>query len=552
MLFKLIDYTEFRGRPMRNGKGLERKLTLILLAFAAVISAAIGGIGYKTYMDGTFAKYGHTAASVLKLALSVIDAGDMRACLASGKKSAVYEETQTALDRIKENMDVEYLYLFDVTADGSILYYIAAVNEYQKKFPGAEITSLGDKERFPDELTRQLLEIGDESPLTEIVNRTRYGYMLSVFSPVKDSKGGKIGLIGVDIDMNDIHAELTAYIETVALGAAVTAFSFAALLIFFVRRNVTGPIKVLAEKAGEFAAVDLNGNRLSAIKLHIRKKDEIGVLASAFEKMTEELVRYVSEFTAAVAVQERMESELRIARSIQAGVLPATFPAFPDRNEFDLYASMTPAKGVGGDFYDFFMMDESRIALVVADVSGKGVPAALFMMVVRTLIKNEARSGDAPNEVLERVNRTLCENNGEYMFVTAFICFYDIKTGLLNSANAGHNPPLIVKSGGEARELETPPGVVLALEQLARYAFRETALEPGDCILLYTDGVTEAFNGEGEIFTEARLAAAVNFPSSGEGRARAIIERVSGELRKFAGGAEQSDDITMLTLARQR
>jgi sigma-B regulation protein RsbU (phosphoserine phosphatase) len=375
--------------------------------------------------------------------------------------------------------------------------------------------------------------------------------MLSVYSPVKDSKGEKIGLLGVDFAMRKIHADLTAYFETVVLGAAVTAVSFAALLIFFVRRNVTGPIKILAEKAGEFAAADPNANGLSAIKLHIRKKDEIGVLASAFEKMTEDLVRYVSEFTAAVTIQERTESELRIARSIQAGVLPATFPAFPDRDEFDLYASMTPAKGVGGDFYDFFMTDESHVALVIADVSGKGVPAALFMMVVRTLIKNEARSGDAPNEVLERVNRTLCENNGECMFVTAFICFYDIKTGLLQYANAGHNPPLIIGSGGAARELSTPPGVVLALEESVRYSSRETTLQPGDCILLYTDGVTEAFNGAGEIFTEARLAAAVGFPSSGESRARAVIERIADELRTFAGGAEQSDDITMLTLVRQ-
>jgi sigma-B regulation protein RsbU (phosphoserine phosphatase) len=538
---------------MKGWRGLERKLTLLLLAFAVVISATIGGIGYKTYMDIMFTEYGQTAASVLKLALSHIDADDMRACLASGEKSEVYAGTQAALDGIKENLEVAYIYLFDVAAGGDIVYYVTAVAGYEREPAGEKtekINSLGDRDRFPDDVMRRLLKIGGESPLTEIVNRSQYGYMLSVYAPVKDSKGEKIGFIGVDFDMNEIHAALDAYIRTVVSGAAVTAFSFAALLIFFVRRNVTGPLKTVAEKAAEFAAADPHGNRLSAIKLGINKKDEIGVLASAFEKMTEDLVGYVSELMSAMRTKERIEGELGVARGIQSGVLPAAFPAFPDRLEFGLYASMTPAREVGGDFYDFFMTDDSHVALIIADVSGKGVPAALFMMIVRTLLKKEVRSSDAPDEALERVNRALCESNGECMFVTAFICLYDTETGLLKYANAGHNPPLIVKSGGEARELEAPAGVVLALEESARYSSRETVLEPGDCILLYTDGVTEAFNGAGEPFTEARLAAAVDFPSSGEDRARAIIERVARELRKFTGAAEQSDDITMLTLAR--
>jgi sigma-B regulation protein RsbU (phosphoserine phosphatase) len=537
---------------MKGGIGLEKKLTLILLAFAVVVSAAIGAIGYKTYMDSTFARYGWTAASVLKLALSLVDADDMKACLASGEKSAAYKETQAAWDRLKENMGVAYIYLFDVTADGNILYYIVAVTGHEIKSADAKINSLGDRDRFPDDVTRRLLEIGGASPLVEIVNRTQYGYMLSVYSPVMDSEGEKIGLIGVDFDMNEIRAELTAYVKIVALGAAATAFSFAALLIFFVRRNVTKPIRIIAEKAGEFAAADTNENELSAIKLDMEKRDEIGVLASAFEKMTEDIVRYVSEATAATAAKERIESELGIARGIQADILPSEFQTFPGGNEFDLYASMTPAREVGGDFYDFFMTDESHVALVIADVSGKGVPAALFMMVARTLIKNEARAGCEPNEVLERANGMLCEGNATCMFVTAFIGVYDVKTGVLKYSNAGHNPPLLIESGGAARKLKVPSSFVLAIDEGTRYLSLEAALEPGDCILLYTDGVTEAFNREGEIFSEAGLIGAVNFPAFGGDRARDVIERVADRLRKFAGGAEQSDDITMLALTRHK
>jgi sigma-B regulation protein RsbU (phosphoserine phosphatase) len=531
-----------------KGGGLERKLTLILLAFAAVISAAIWGIGYKTYMDSAFARYRSVAESVLKLARSHIDADDMKRCLETGVKSEIYEKTQTALDGIKENMGVSYLYFFKVRDDGRAVYFINAVNELEKKesASGEKINTLGDDDMFPDDMTRLFtLENHADMSLPEIVNRTEYGYMLSVYSPVRDSNGEIIGLIGVDFDMNEINAELASYAATVAAGAIAAAIAFAVLLISFIRRNVTGPVRLIAEKAGEFAAADHDDSFL-AMKLGVKNRDEIGALASAFEKMTVDLVRYVSESTAAAAAKERIESELAIARSIQADILPSVFPAFPGVSEFDLYASMTPAREVGGDFYDFFMTDDSGLALVIADVSGKGVPAALFMMVARTLIKNELLALREPNEVLERVNVMLCEGNGECMFVTAFVGVYDVKTGVLKYSGAGHNPPIVMESGGGVKELKLPPSLVLAIDGAARYSSFETAIEPGGGLLLYTDGVTEAFNTEEELFSLARLTA-IDFT---EGDARGVIERVRDELRKFTAGEEQSDDITMLAFKR--
>jgi sigma-B regulation protein RsbU (phosphoserine phosphatase) len=168
-------------------------------------------------------------------------------------------------------------------------------------------------------------------------------------------------------------------------------------------------------------------------------------------------------------------------------------------------------------------------------------------MVARALIRNEARSGREPNEVLERVNKTLCEGNGACMFVTAFIGVYDVKTGVLKYSGAGHNPPIVMESGGGAKELKSPPSLILAINEKARYSSFETAIEPGGGLLLYTDGVTEAFNAEEEIFSVARLAAAARFA---DGDARSVIERVQDELRKFSAGEEQSDDITMLTFRR--
>ncbi|GHV46842.1 hypothetical protein FACS1894204_09270 [Synergistales bacterium] len=536
---------------MRNGRSLERKIILILLLFAVVISVTIGAVGYKTYMDSTFARYRSAAMSALKLSRRFLDVDDMGACLRTGTKSAVYEWTQDSFNRIKENLGVAYIYLFDITDDGRILYYVNAFTDPERERmikAGEKINSLGDTERFPDDVTLQLLNIDSlKTPLAEIINKTQYGYMLSVYSPVTDSKGESIGLLGVDVDMKEINADLLSYVSTVAAGAMATGLLFTALLILFIRRNITAPIKIIAAKASEFAAANHEEGELSAIKLGINKSDEIGVMALAFEKMTEDLVRYVSELTSAVANRERMKSELDVARKIQVSILPSEFPSV---DAFDLYASMTPAREIGGDFYDFFMVDDSHIAVVIADVSGKGIPAALFMMMSRTLIKKEAALGGEPNAALESANKTLCDGNKTCMFVTAFLGVYDITTGVLRYANAGHNPPLVVKYGKEPVFVKSRLSVPLAVTCMASYKSEEVIIEPGDCLFLYTDGVTEASNDKKEFFSEGRLADTLRLEVRDRTCARSVIERVTGELEKFVGGAEQWDDITMLALAR--
>jgi sigma-B regulation protein RsbU (phosphoserine phosphatase) len=452
---------------------------------------------------------------------------------------------------IKESMGTTYLYVFELTSGDRVAYYLNALTDEEKKILEArnEIHSLGYEEAYPEDITRQLRTIRDgDTPVAEIVNRTRYGYMLSAYSQVRDSNGEVIGLLGVDIDMNEINGELWSYVRRVSVGATAIALFFLTLFILFIRKNVTEPIRMIAEKSSEFANRDYESVELVPIKLDVRTKDEIAVLALAFEKMTEDLVRYVSNLTRSMAAKERIESELMVARNIQSGILPSLFPAFPDRDEFDIYAAMTPAREVGGDFYDFFMVDDSHVALVIADVSGKGVPAALMMMVARTLIRNEALSIGEPSEVLERVNARLCEGNSECMFVTAFLGIYHIKTGTMKYSNAGHNPPLVIKRDGDSRTLPCEPSLALAAIEGTCYISQEVTLNPGDCVLLYTDGVTEATNRSGEFFSDERLRNVAGFPITGGERSREILERISKELGKFADGAEQSDDITMLAL----
>jgi sigma-B regulation protein RsbU (phosphoserine phosphatase) len=237
--------------------------------------------------------------------------------------------------------------------------------------------------------------------------------------------------------------------------------------------------------------------------------------------------------------------ELNVAMNIQASILPSVFPPFPDRNEFDIYASMHAAKEVGGDLYDFFLIDRNNLAVIIADVSGKGIPAALFMVIAKTLIKN-CSFCKSPKMLMESVNKKLCEGNDTSIFVTAFVGFYNITTGRFVFINAGHNPPLVKKKGRSFEYLRTTPCMILAFLKDTEYKEEEIFLENGDLIYMYTDGVTEAMNQKREMFGEQRLLETVNqFEDS---TPKDIIFSVKSAIDSFTDGEEQTDDITMLAL----
>jgi sigma-B regulation protein RsbU (phosphoserine phosphatase) len=297
--------------------------------------------------------------------------------------------------------------------------------------------------------------------------------------------------------------------------------------------RISAPILELSAGAERIGEGDLE----HTLKAHTG--DEIEELANTFNKM-------VSDIRVITGEKERIGAELNVATRIQASMLPSIFPAFPDRSEFEIYASMLPAKEVGGDFYDFFLIDEQTLAVVMADVSGKGVPAALFMVIAKTLLKNNAQNGQSPKEVFETVNNLLCENNEAGMFVTVFMGYLDIPSGKFSFVNAGHNPPLIRRKGEAFEWLHTKVGFVLAGMEDMVYVEGETRLNAGDEFYLYTDGVTEAVNNEYELFTDPRLLEVAN--SYLDLPIKEFTVSVKREIDKFAEGAEQADDITMLML----
>jgi len=303
---------------------------------------------------------------------------------------------------------------------------------------------------------------------------------------------------------------------------------------------VTDPILALDQGARIIG----DGNLEHVIEVH--SGDEIEALAGTFNKMTADLKAYIANLTETTAAKERIQSELKVATDIQASLLPRLFPAFPDRKEFDIYAHMDPAKEVGGDFYDFFLVDDHTLCFLIADVSDKGVPAALYMMVAKTLIKTEALRGLEPDQILFQVNNQLAPDNESCMFVTVFCALMDTVTGEVRFANAGHNPPLVYRPLHGFEYLKIQAGFVVGPMADSAYVTERLTLKSDDVFFLYTDGVTEAKNPQAELYGEKRLQEALNRTDTGD--LDKLVHAIREGVYEHANGAPQSDDVTMLAI----
>ncbi len=312
------------------------------------------------------------------------------------------------------------------------------------------------------------------------------------------------------------------------------------ILSFAVAGTITRPIQKLAKNVENIGQGNLD------VRMEVDSKDEVGELAQTFNKMLEDLQQYIKNLSEVTAEKERIGAELDVATNIQASMLPCIFPAFPEHKEFDIYATMNPAKEVGGDFYDFFLVDKDHLALVMADVSGKGVPAALFMVIAKTLIKNRTQLGETPDVVLEKVNNQLCENNDADMFVTVWLGIYGIKTGKLVYTNAGHECHAIMRANGKYELLRENHDFVVGGFEGMSYTVRETSLHQGDKLFLYTDGVPEATNVSEELFGEERMMQALN-TCTGLSPEQTLVE-MKKAVDAFVGEADPFDDLTMLSL----
>lgn len=352
---------------------------------------------------------------------------------------------------------------------------------------------------------------------------------------------------GLEDQFESMRAEAINTFQTEMFHAGNILILVVALIVaaglasaFSIASRITDPLNTITRRV---ASLGVRSRQFRMENIY-RTGDEIEVLAESFAKQSVRVNLYIEQIKKATAEKERIGAELDMASQIQGSQLPRLFPPFPDRNEFSLYASMKPAKEVGGDFYDFYMIDDDHMGFVMADVSGKGVPAALLMMVTRVLIKSGLQNGKEPAETLESVNNQLCESNEADFFVTVWCAVLEISTGKGIAANAGHEHPVLRRAGG-LYELQTYRHS-MPVGSIENIPFRQHAFQlyPGDSFFVYTDGVAEATNEKLELYGTERMLAALN--KSPEANPEQIIANVTQDIDSFVGEAEQFDDITML------
>ena len=529
------------------------KFIISLGIVGLVLTVAISLFSYatsKSYLEEMYAERVMTNSNAIA---AMLDIEDVKAILAEGGDGTPeYKEMYDLFNQLKKDGDITYLSLV-VPDEDSVCFYIDAMVEEMGDDPanqlpyGSDILYVdaanpddpADMEKYITIWERYRDNKGIDTPL---VTDNDYGYNYTGVSVILDENGNAIAEIQYILDMSEVRAYLNSFLINMLLISFAIIGITIILYIFFVRKMVTKPVGKLTAFTQEITKTGMFENQ----HIDIKTGDEIESLSQSFNFMLAELENYIANLSKVTAEKERIGAELDIAKHIQASMLPCIFPAFPERKEFDIYATMEPAKEVGGDFYDFFMVDDTHLAIVMADVSGKGVPAALFMVIGKTLIKDHTTPGRDLGKVFTEVNQLLCESNSEELFITAFEGVLDLATGEFVYVNAGHEMPFICKAGGDFEPYKIRAGFVLAGMEGMKYRAGSTRLEPGDKIFQYTDGVTEATNLKNELYGMNRLGAILNKVKGGT--PNDILPAIKKDIDEFVGDADQFDDITMLCL----
>ena len=528
---------------------IRTKIVCSIVLFALVISTVLVCVSYFTYKSTMDEHYDTLGNNVAQTAISMIDEDVMLeysrgvafADPQSTMASQEYQSIITTLDNIKESNNVLYLYIIYPTESGS--YFIFDTDHSKDSCPYGYYMEYyeGSFSKIAHRLVRR-------ETVPAVISNKDYGWIISISHPYISSGGELIGYVCVDISMEQVVRDRQAFLLNCILVMAVITVIFAFVYMFVFNKIFVGPIKQMTTATAAFVSDRGDDDRvLSPISLlKVKTNDELQTLCESLKKMELDLNLHIDNLKNITAEKERIGAELNVATHIQESMLPSIFPAFPDRQEFDIYATMNPAKEVGGDFYDFFMVDERHLAVVMADVSGKGVPAALFMVIGKTLIKDHTQPGRDLGDVFSEINNLLCESNSEGLFITAFEGVLNLVTGEFKFVNAGHELPFICPAGGGFESYKINPGFVLAGMEGIKYTAGSMMLSPGDKVFQYTDGVTEATNGDGKLYGMDRLSLILNTvkdKAPGE-----ILPAVKNDIDLFVGTAPQFDDITMLCL----
>ena len=479
----------------------------------------------------------------------------------SGILKAFYDNAAEMYDLQTESGEYCGLYCVAFQEDGSGTVILQSNEDTTEDDHGLGKTWEGDIHDYPhlEEILKDASEDYEEDLEEESGEEPEAGIDLS-FADITDEKSGAELYVAYspmyyddelkyvvfeEYDWTNFSTVLNDHLKIIILFGVIGTLVANAILVFCIYMLAVRPVSKINSGVREYIE-SKDSARVTAEMMQIRSQNEIGNLADSISDMSVEIESYMRENLKLNSERERVEAELNLATNIQASQLPSDFPAFPDRNEFDIYASMTPAKEVGGDFYDFFLIDEDHLGLVIADVSGKGVPAAMFMMISKMMIRNYTESGFSPATVLEKTNQHIFMNNKEKMFVTVWLGILEISTGKVTAANAGHEYPVLHQPGGGFELLKDKHGFVIGLRKNKKYTDYEFELQKGATLFVYTDGVAEATNKNNKLYGLDRMIEALN--SDSETDPEQLINNVKSSVDEYVGDAPQFDDLTMLCI----
>lgn len=453
----------------------------------------------------------------------------------------VYSWFITRIDQIKLSQKVDYLFgvVTDENFEDQFFIFSAADpgsvrgTNYEEVYPlGVQVTvaeSQSQAMKNAKEKMSHLAEAGD--------------YM-DYYEYFEDVDGHPL-LIGLTFNVSDMMDDIKygtfSGTTTAVVGQIVLSLICLILMYFF----VLDPLMKIMENIREYTDTKDSADIIANLK-DVHPNNEIGELSDDITQLAQEMDDYYTRIETITKERERISTELGLASRIQASMLPSSFPAFPEREEFDIFASMTPAKAVGGDFYDFYMIDEDHLCITMADVSGKGVPASLFMMIAMIMLRNHARSGKSPSRTLTDVNNLICANNKEEMFVTVWIGVLELSTGKLTFANAGHEYPAIKPAGGKYEIIKGRHGFIVGGMPDMIYREETITIKPGSSIFLYTDGVPEATAEDRSMYGTGRMIEALN--SDQEASPEKVVKNIIDSVDGFVKDAEQFDDMTLMCL----
>ena len=455
----------------------------------------------------------------------------------------VYSWLITRLNEIKRSHQVDFLFtvISEEPYDKQCFLMSAADPGAKRGTNYEEVYPIGTVADVITEYTQEAMRACVQSREGYLADANKY---MDYYAYLGEFDGHQV-MTGVTYDLSAIKASVqaqtrksTAFVILYLLGLALICLE---MIYWFVIR----PLKTVQKNIHVYE--NTKNSLIVETRLNeIKARNEIGQLKDDVIGLTREIDDYIDRISTITAEKERIGAELSVANRIQTAMLPSIFPPFPGRSEFDIYASMDPAKEVGGDFYDFFLVDEDHLCLVIADVSGKGVPAALFMMACKIILKNYAMMGKSPAQILIDANTAITANNQEDMFVTAWVGILEISTGILTTANAGHEYPAFKKQGGAYELVKDKHGFIVGGIESVQYQEDKIHLEAGSKLFVYTDGLPEATNGQKKLFGTDRMLIELNkVPDAG---ARDTLEHMTAAVLEYVGDAEQFDDLTMMCL----